>query len=81
LSASANLLAELKEKFGEKQVEPYGYCIPIHFSAYLEEWTRQLEDLGCKVLSQSLDGEVYYFVRSPQTKKNETLPFIPTEDE
>jgi hypothetical protein len=70
LSAASKLLSELKERFPQKTLEPYGPCLPIPGDVYRKEWTSQLEAEGCKILSQSYEGEVYYFVRVPQPRSN-----------
>lgn len=69
MSAAANLLSSLKEKFEAKNVEPFGLCLPISKNDFKPEWTAQLQSLGCKVFSQGYGGEIFFFVREPQAAK------------
>lgn len=59
-----SLLAELKEKYGLKVLEPYGSVVPIPASSFMKEWEPKLESEDCKVLSQSFNGQLFFFVKS-----------------
>jgi hypothetical protein len=63
--SAQTLFEELKSKFAEKELSPYGKIVPVPASKFQREWTEELQSKGCKVYSQSLNGDVYFFIKGP----------------
>ncbi|MBS7616235.1 hypothetical protein KEJ45_03435 [Candidatus Bathyarchaeota archaeon] len=66
------LFEQLAEKFGLKQIDPFGTVVPVPSKDYMNMWTSQLDSEGVQILQGRLDGKVCFFLRKKSNQPQQS---------